>query len=351
MRKFCRRYSAVGLIVLIVFFAVLPLQVAADVPEHTQRVVRVGYIPFDHMIKYDVNRGYYGYGVTYLNELAKKTGWTYEFVEVTESERMEKLVNGEIDLLCSIHKNCEEKDELLFCDNPAGLEYGMLATLKSNNHIFFDDYENITGKKIGINVNSDLEFALERYAKEKGITYQPVYFENLKDMQMALNRMSIDIMLVSSLRDLSNVKYVGKTYSIEEYFTTSKNNPELMEELNRAEHELKRERPFYNSALYESYNGKPSEKLLGITREEYEVIARKEPIRVACDGKSYPIEYKDEKSGEYAGVYADALARISKQSGLKFEYIILDDYSKAWEMVKNGEADMIAGSYGNNVWK
>lgn len=344
MRKFYKMCSTIGMLILVLFFTALPLRVTA---EKTGKEIKVGYIPYDHMIHENSKGELEGYGVAYLQELAERTGWTYKFVKVEENDRMEKLINGEIDLLCSIHRDCKEKDELLFCNETTGLEYGMLATLQNNNEIFFDDYENINGKKIGINVNSELENALVRYTQENGISYEPVYFENVEDMQKALNKKEIDIMLVSSLRNMSNIKYVGKTYSIEEFFTVSKNNPELMDELNKADQELKRERPFFISALHQYFYGEPYRKLNGITREEYELTAKGEPIRVVCDAKSYPIEYIDKKTGEYSGIYADALKLISEQSGLKFEYIPLDDYSKAWEMISNGEADMIAGNYGN----
>lgn len=349
MRKFYKRHNVVGVLLLVLFFTVFSLRVMAEEQESTGKEIKVGYISNDQMIKVDSEGNFYGYGVVYLNELAKRTGWTYKFVEVNESNRLEKLMNGEIDLLCNVHADCEEKEQLLFCRETTVLEYGMLAALEDNTEIFFDDYERINGKKIGINSNSDLESALIRYARENGISYEPVYFESLESMQNALEDKSIDIMLISSLRNVDHIKYVGKTYSVPEYFAVSKNNPELMDELNKTDIELKRQRPFYVAALHEVFYGQPYETLTGITREEYEYISQGKPIKVACDASSYPVGYKDEKTGEYAGIYADALELISQQSGLKFEYIPLEDYAQAWEMVKNGEADIIGGNYANNA--
>lgn len=347
MRKLCQKRGVLRFFVLVLLLAVLPLQ-TVKAQQRKEKEIKVGYIAHDHMIKVDAEGNFYGYGVAYLNELAKQTGWTYKFIKVEENDRMEKLISGEIDLLCSIHSECKEKDELLFCQETTGLEYGMLATLKDNNEIFFDDFEHIQGKRIGINVNSDLENAFVKYARENGFSYEPVYFQNLYDMQMALSNRIIDIMLVSSLRDLDNIKYVGKTDSIEEFFTTSKNNAQLMEELNKADLKLKREKPFYISALHQIYYGEPYARLTGITRDEYEFISKNEPLRVVCDADSYPLEYIDEKTGKYKGIYADALQLISEESGLQFEYIPLEDYQKAWDMIKNGEADLIAGNYGNS---
>lgn len=349
MRKFYKRRNVVGMLLLVVFFFGFSLCVTAEEQETTGREIIVGYVPNDQIIKVDEEGDFYGYGVIYLNELSKRTGWTYKFVEVSESNRLDKLLNGEIDLLCNVHGDCEEKEQLLFSRETMVLEYGMLAALEDNTEIFFDDFEHINGKKIGINRNSDLESALVRYARENGISYEPVYFDSLESMQNALNDKSIDIMLISSLRDVENVKYVGKTYSVPEYFAVSKNNPELMDELNKTDIDLKRDHPFYVAVLHVLFYGDPYEKLTGITREEYEYISLAEPIKVACDASSYPLGYQDEETGEYAGIYADALELISKQSGLKFEYIPLEDYAQAWEMVEKGEADIIGGNYANNA--
>lgn len=347
MKRRYQRCSVFGILLIVFILSILPLPVAAREQQSSEEVIRVGYIPNDQMIKVDENGNFYGYGVTYLNELAKRTGWSYEFVEVSESNRIEKLINGEIDLLCNVHADCQEKDQLLFCRETTCLEYGMLAALEDNTEIFFEDYEHINGKKIGININSDLENALIRYAEENGISYEPVYFDNLESMWQALNDKSVDIILVSSLRGLDHVKYVGKTFSIPEYFAVSVNNPQLMEELNQTDIALKRDWPFYVAELHDKYYGEPYEKLTGITREEYEYISRGDPVRVACDASGYPMGYIDEETGAYAGIYADVLELISEQSGLEFEYIPLDNYEEAWEMAASGKADIIGGNYGS----
>ena len=348
MRKFHGRCSIVTIAIMVLVLTALSVRVFAAEQQQEKdekEEITVGYTPYDPMIKEDKDGNLYGYGVTYLNELARRAGWKYKFVEVNESERIEKLLNGDIDLLCGIHKDCAQKDQLLFCKETTALEYGMLATLKNNTDIFFDDFQHINGKKIGINTSSDLENALVRYAKENGISYEPVYFDDYESLQEALNNKTIDIMLVSSLRDIDNIKYVGKTYSIPESFAVSGNNPQLMDKLNKTDLELKREQPFYIAALHEVFFGAPYQKLTGITREEYEYVSSEPTIKVAYNSDSYPIEYTDEKTNKYAGVYAETMQLISQESGLKFEYIPIKDFSKAWEMVRDGEADIIAGSY------
>lgn len=350
MRKFRGKFSILILAVLLVSFYSTKIQAyerTAEGRQGEQREIVVGYVDYDHMVKEDEEGAFYGYGVTYLNELAKSTGWTYRFKKVEESGRISALINGEIDLLCNLHMDCAENKKLIFSKMESDIEYAMLCALKDNDEIFFNDYEAINGKRIGINKSTDLENSLIAYAKEYGITYEPMYFEDFGSMQKALEDKVIDIMLASSLRDAGNIKYVGKTVPIKEYFAVTRENADIMKKLDEADEKLKQERPFYNSVLYETYYGPPYQKLTGITREEYEFISKKETIRVACDANSYPIEYKNDVTGKYEGIYADALKLISEESGLEFEFVPLDDYSQAWQLVKDGKVDLLGGNFGN----
>lgn len=313
-----------------------------------KKEIIVGYSDNDDMIQKDSNGNLYGYGITYLDELSGYTGWDYTYVELSPEERMEGLLDGRVDLLCSVHRDCKEQEELLFSEDSSGLEYGMLCALLDNNEIFYNDYEAINGKKIGIDRNTDLEQSLKTYGETHGITYEPVYLDGLSEQMAALKNKKVDMVLLSSLQETYRCKYVGKAGLEKEYFAVRRDSESLMEELNRANAALQQEKPFYISSIYETFYGNPEEKLTGITRKEYEFINRKEPIKVACDANSYPLEYVDEETGEYTGVYAAAMRLISEESGLNFEFIPLVNFSEAWDLVASGEADLIAGNYGND---
>lgn len=313
-----------------------------------KREVRVGYKAYDNMVIKDEEGNYSGYGVSYLKDLSNYTGWDLEFIELGEEEGVSSLINGDVDLLCDIHKDNAEKEKLIFSNNYADVEYGMLCALEDNDTIFYDDYEAFNGKKIGINRNGGIWKTLPEYAREKGITYEPVYFDTYDELVSALRERSVDMALMSSQRDKEEFKYVGKTGIGEEYFATRKGNEALMGELNRADEMLKSEYPFYVSRLYMEYYGIPARKLTGITREEHEFIKNSGPIRVVCGADSYPIEYIDDETDAYSGVYAAAVRLIEEESGLDFEFIPFENFPDALEMIKDGEADLIAGSYGNS---
>ena len=189
---------------------------------------------------------------------------------------------------------------------------------------------------------------LEEFAGDHQITYTPVYCSSFAEMEAAIEEGRADLMLASNQRDLTGYKYVAKAGVRNQYFAVSENHPELMEQLNYADRQMKLKQPFIESVLYERYYGRPVDVLTGMTREEYELIQSGRKIRVVCDANSYPVEYLDEETGEYKGIYADAMRLIEKESGLQFEFVPVEQYKSSWGMLRSGEAEMSAGMYIND---
>lgn len=78
-----------------------------------------------------------------------------------------------------------------------------------------------------------------------------------------------------------------------------------------------------------------------LTQEEQEFLREHPTITVAVDRSWMPIGY--EQGGEYKGIMANILAKISNRSGIAFTYVFADTYVEAVDMMKNGQADAIAG--------
>ena len=189
---------------------------------------------------------------------------------------------------------------------------------------------------------------LEEFAGDHQITYTPVYCSSFAEMEAAIEEGHADLMLASNQRDLTGYKYVAKAGVRNQFFAVSKDHPELMEQLNYADRQMKLKQPFIEALLYERYYGRPVDVLTDMTREEYELIQSGRKIRVVCDANSYPVEYLDEETGEYKGIYADAMRLIEKESGLQFEFVPVEQYKSSWGMLQSGEAEMSAGMYIND---
>ena len=310
-------------------------------------VVRVGYTDYGQMIV-EKNGEFSGYGVTYLQMLAAYTGWQYEYVPVTEENRLEELINGNIDLLCDVSEDRAGMEGLILSEENSCLYYGLICAKEDDTSIFFEEYEELNGKRIAVNKSRYMQEMLEEFAGDHQITYTPVYCSSFAEMEAAIEEGRADLMLASNQRDLTGYKYVAKAGVRNQFFAVSKDHPELMEQLNYADRQMKLKQPFIEALLYERYYGRPVDVLTGMTREEYELIQSGRKIRVVCDANSYPVEYLDEETGEYKGIYADAMRLIEKESGLQFEFVPVEQYKSSWGMLQSGEAEMSAGMYIND---
>ena len=62
---------------------------------------------------------------------------------------MEKLRNGEIDLICTAHYTELRNQEFLYSDLPLGYETSILYA-KADSSISYQNYDSMQGKKIGL---------------------------------------------------------------------------------------------------------------------------------------------------------------------------------------------------------
>lgn len=84
------------------------------------KVIKVGYIDYPGFIQKMDDGSYEGYGVEYLNEIAKYNNWTYEFVENTWEQTLKDLKNGKIDIICQAQKTAEREKDYIFSNYSVG---------------------------------------------------------------------------------------------------------------------------------------------------------------------------------------------------------------------------------------
>lgn len=313
-------------------------------------VIVVGYTEKNQMIhKHDSDK-LYGYGVAYLAALERYGNFSFEYVLLSEEERLEKLQDGSIDLLCDVPKNEDLEKKLAYSSQSSSVDYGLLYVSGDNTDIFYEEYPAMNGCRVGIDVNDTIpESLLDAYAEAHNISFDKAYYDNMELMTEALQNQEIDMMYASNLRIVTAVKQVAKVGMEEIYFATSMDKQELMDELSKAQNALYEDSPQFDAMLYTQYSGKHRDGLNGITRLEYNFIQTTRPIRVAVLADNYPIEYFNEETGEYSGVEPAILSLIKEKNGLPFEYVTVTSAENAIEKLEAGEIDMVSGFYVNEV--
>ena len=306
------------------------------------RVVRVGRIDIDNFFSCESSAGP-GFGIDYLNEIAKFTGWSYEYVPGSWNESVERLRDGEIDLLFPASKSEERAGLFLFSKEECGMDFSALYTTVDNMSLGYEDYASFSGMRVGMITGNQLNSSFENMLRKEGISVHRVFFGEVDQMKAALREKRIDAMVYGVMNDDHSQKLLAKFDYMPLYFMTSKRNAALMEELDAALHALYLRNPYFPGKLYERYYLDLDRQAVGYTLKEKELIRESGPLFVACDADGYPFEWKDPASGRFKGIYPDILRRIEAYSGLTFQFRS-GEKEGAWKRLKERKEDLLASA-------
>ena len=228
---------------------------------------------------------------------------------------------------------------------PVGTEQAVLYTSEDNGDIYFQDYEHMNGKKVGLLRDSYKNEEFEQRQDEKNFHCPEEYYESEQDQIEALEQKKVDMILTGSISKHDSLKIVDKFGAAPMYIMTTKGNTEVISAVNNALEQLKAEVPDLTENLTEQYvmdKNRNSRPLL--TREETEYIKNvSAPIKIGCIGDQPPLIYTDKETGKLDGIYIALLKKFSEISGIPFEFESLSPDTDPIEAAQSGKYDFIAG--------
>lgn len=123
MKKLFRIISSILLFLFLSAWngSMVSLASAADDAGET---VRIGYYKGDSRFQdgFSNDERKTGYAYEYYQEIAKLTGWNYEYVYGSRDEVVEKLVAGEVDIVAGVYQTDKRVHQMLFSKNDIGLD-------------------------------------------------------------------------------------------------------------------------------------------------------------------------------------------------------------------------------------
>lgn len=346
MKKKCREAAV---ILFLVLFSVLfpmgspPVSLRAAENESADRTIKIGYIDYDGFIREEGNGGYTGYGIEYLEEISKYTGWDYEFCYDTWEELLEKLKTGEIDFICHAQKTKEREEEFLFSKYSIGAESSVLYVKEENDEYYYNDYEHYSGMRIAVLRNSFQNQEFAQFAEKKGfeVTFQE--YGTQAGCFAALDTGLVDGVAMGSLALKPEYKVICRFGSDPFYFMSGKQNQELIDELDDALGQITAAGSSFQSKLYQKYYGDiTASSKICFTREEADFIRRAGTIPVALIPNRSPFSSLDE-SGEPEGITVDILKLLEERSGLSFSYQMMPEAVTASEYITENPETLVAG--------
>ena len=341
MQTLMRKSVCALLSLLLLLSVVLPVKAAAETAP--VKVVRVG--SFEDTFNYVNEKGARkGYGYELLETLSGYTGWQFEYVTCDWSNCFKKLKNGEIDIMGGISYTEDRTEEMLFSDEPMGVEKYYLYADLSRADISASDYKTLNGKKIGVLMGTEPEVMLTEWEEKYGLKTEHVNISNNEDVKQKLANHEIDcfVSLEESFwaeRGISTITRVGESGI---YYAINKNRPDIKEELDDAMRALDEAVPFYTADLYKRYFSMDYTPIL--TGEEKAWLKEHGAIKMGFLTSDSGVSTFDPATGEFTGVITDYIQFAADCLGnqkLEFQLVGYDSKEAELDALKSGEIDMI----------
>ena len=346
MKKRLRRYGCF-LLCLLVLFTLFPVSTEAKESKSKektdQKVVRVGWYEDSYHITGE-NGERSGYGYEYEQAVAAYTGWKYEYVKGDWAELLEKLQNGEIDMMAALSYTDERAETMLFSDLPMGEEKYYLYADLTNSDISASDLSTLNGKKIVVMGKSVQATQFSEWEESHGVKTEHIDLDSFEKARDLAQKHEIDGVISTETPawvevGMSAIASIGGSGI---YYGINKSRPDLKEELDNAMRKMEADNPFYGDELYQRYLSAQSVAVL--SSEETKWLKEHGAIRVGFLSDDAGMSSFDTSTGEMKGVINDYVKYATDCLGediLQFDLVGFDTQKKELQALKDGKIDMV----------
>lgn len=341
VKRNIRRYIGF-LLCLFLIFTLLPVSaVAAE--ESDQNVVRVGWYEDSYHISGE-NGERSGYGYEYEQAVSAYTGWKYEYVKGDWAELLEKLQNGEVDIMAALSYTEDRADTMLFSELPMGEEKYYLYADLTNPEISASDLSTLNGKRIVVMEASIQATQFYEWEEEHNIQTQHIDLDSFEKAKELAQNHEIDGVISTETPAWveAGMSAVAVTGESDIYYGISKNRPDLKEKLDAAMRSMESDKPFYADELYQRYLS--AQSVAALSSEEKDWLDEHGALRVGFLNNDPGVSILDPDSGEMTGVVNDYIKYASDcldNYTLDFDLVGYDSQKEEIQALKDGEIDLI----------
>lgn len=305
-----------------------------------ERVLTVAFPETEGMNEVYEDGTYGGMVYDWLMEIAKYTGWKYEFVTGDPSVLLTEMMSGKYDLMGGMFFQEELTDYFCYPKYSMGSNYTLLLYPRDDDSIKTFDLSTLNGKKIGVLRKATAKIdRLEKFLSMNGLTCTFQYYDDDEGYENCLENGETDLMLGSDVYMKDDYNVAAKYPSNSLYLVTAKDEPEVCDKLSAAMTEIYAANPDFAQELYDKYFPERYINSINFSDADSSFIAQAGPVRVAVVTDSAPFYAR--KDGEAHGIVVDMLDLISQRTGLTFEYVEGTSYREILSMARDGKADLI----------
>lgn len=263
MRKYINQIWSISL-ALCLFFSLTAFRVQAE----EKKVVRVAFPEQTGFSSTDASGNHSGYTYEFLEEIAKYTGWEYEFITGDGSDEsllkmMEGLKNGDIDIMGGMVSTPEVAEDYDFPEYNCGYSYSTLSVLKGNEDVNATNYSTFNNIKVGARKTATRRIqALNEFCKANGISLEIIEYDNNDDtLHAALKSGEVDALLGPDVAMGDDERIVARFDGRPYYFAVTKGNTEVISGINSATAAINEQNPNYATELYMKYFNKNNQQV------------------------------------------------------------------------------------------
>lgn len=325
------------------------LQAAAETTPETSeaRVLRVACPEAEGYTMIGEDGEPYGLVIDFLNEIAKYTGWKYEYIPTNSNALLDDFFSGQFDLLGGTYYGEGLEAYFAYPNYNCGYSKVVLMARKDDSSIRSYDLKSFDGKTIGVFERATENIRrLKEYLNIQGIDCDIRYFTYEELMQNGGNLYSylengdIDLLMGNSV-DMVQAFYIAAEFDSQPHFLVGQpGDQEVLDGLNMALEKIYAADPNFANKVYQANFQNTTVGHTDLTEEELAYIRQKGTVTVAVPHRWHPMIYLD-NDDYHSGFVPDVLEEVTAFSGLQFEYVICDNYTAAVERVCQGEADIL----------
>lgn len=307
-------------------------------PAHTK--VRVGYSASGSMLYRDADGRYRGYDAIYLYEIARYTGWDYEFVPYTNwSQAIADVAAGRIDLLPTVLKTPEREKKMFFSLYPmASTSIAVIARPEDDRYIY-GDIGSTDGARVGVREQTADTKAFFNWAAKNGLHFDIANYHDRGDLLAALRAGDIDLAATSYAGEAQKFPAIAEFAPQPMYFIVNPQKPQIAAHLDQAMSNILLYNASFASLLERVAQPDKNRYRVLISEKEKDFIAALPPQRVALLVNNAPYSYQ--RDGKMEGITVRVLEHIAALTGISFTYVPVKDEAEAFALSEKGEIDLI----------
>ena len=342
MKKYWKQTIAL-LAALLLFIGVAAPALALE--DAGMRTVRVGYYRIEGYNVMDEDGARSGYGYEVLQAMKLYNNWTYEYVGYDKgwADIQQMMLDGEVDMVISAVRTPAREEIYDFSDRAVSQSGACLLVKAGESPYVAGKYADYDGMRIGFIENSSQIASTETFAREKGFSFEPVYYKTSDELERAiLSGEDVDAIVTSNMRIIAGTRRL-ELYAMQDvHAMVRKGDSQLLEEINYALEQISLYSPnLYNSLMNKYYSVDTGDEVF-YSPEETEFmeqfIQSGSVLRAALVPNMSPYSYYE--GGEPRGIMYDIASEILRRTGLPYEVETTESDADYRALVESGAVDL-----------